>query len=151
VRRGEESHDEDRQLAEGILRAGRLLVAACTPAQVNGQTTRPTGDFTNAMWAEVRDASGQIVLRGQFVLAEGDDDDVERQAVLEPTGVDADARGEAEVEFDPAAPAVQEIEFEADNLEPRASYTVVIDGIDIGTAAAEARGTLDVEVDVPMQ
>ena len=128
-----------------------MMVAACSPAQVNGQTTRPTGDFTNALWAEVRDASGQIVLRGQFVLVEEDDDDVERKAVLEPAGVDADARGEAEVEFDPVAPAVQEIEFEATSLEPLAAYTVVIDGIDIGTAAANARGTLDVEVDVRLQ
>ena len=33
------------------------------------------------------------------------------KAVLKPTGVDADAAGEAEVEFSKAAPATQEIEF----------------------------------------
>ena len=128
-----------------------LAVASCSSTQVNGQTSTPTGDFTNAVWAEIRDAQGQILLRGQFALVEEDDDDVERQAVLEPTGIDPDARGEAEVEFDPAAPAVQEVEFEARNLEPGASYTVVIDGVDIATRLSNARGSLDVEVDIRMQ
>ena len=77
-------------------------------AQINGQSTTPTGDYTNASVAEVRDAQGQIVLRGQFAVAEEEDDDIERKVALEQTGVDADAAGEAEVEFAKAAPTVQE-------------------------------------------
>lgn len=128
-----------------------LAVAACTSTQVNGQTAIPTGDFTGAVWAEVRDGQGQILLRGQFALVEEDDDDVERKAALEPIGVDPDARGEAEVEFDPVAPAVQEVEFEAHNLEPRTAYTVVIDGIVIATGLSNTRGELEVEMDIRMQ
>ena len=116
--------------------------------QLNGQATAPTGDYTNAGVAEVRDAQGQVVLRGQFVLADEDDDDIERKARLEPTGVDADAAGEAEIEFAKTAPAVQEVEFAARNLQAGATFTFVIDGTDIGTATADRRGRAEVELEV---
>lgn len=111
---------------------------------------RPAGDFTNAATAEVRDGQGQVVLRGQFVLADEEDDDVERRAVLEPTGVDADATGEAEVEFSKAAPATQEIEFSVRNLPPGVVFTFVIDGTDVATATSDRRGRAEVEFDVRM-
>jgi hypothetical protein len=117
-------------------------------AQLNGQGTTPTGDYTNAVIAEVRDAQGLIVLRGQFVLADEEDDDIERKATLEPTGVDADAAGTAEVEFARAAPAVQEIEFAARNLQAGATFTFVIDGNDLATVTADRRGRVEVELKV---
>ena len=117
-------------------------------AQLNGQTTAPTGDLTNALIAEVRDAKGQIVLRGQFAVAEEEDDDVERKATLEHTGIDTDAAGVAEVEFAKAAPTVQEVEFAARNLQPGASFTFIIDGQDIATATADRGGKAEVELDV---
>ena len=90
--------------------------------QLDGQqTTAQPADYTNAVFAEVRDAQGLIVLRGQFALADEEDDDIERKATLEPTGVDADAAGEAEVEF-----AAQEVEFAARNLQAGATFTFVI-------------------------
>ena len=116
--------------------------------QLNGQATAPRGDYTNAAVAEVRDAQGQIVLRGQFALAAEDDDDIERKATLEATGVDADAAGEAEVEFTKAAPAVQEVEFSARNLQAGATFTFLIDGNDVATATADQRGRAEVELDV---
>ena len=91
-----------------------------------------------------------MVLRGQFVLADEEDDDIERKATLEPTGVDADAAGEAEVEFAKAAPAKQEIEFSVRNLQAGVAFTFVIDGIDVATATADRRGGAEVEFDVPM-
>lgn len=115
--------------------------------QLNGQAAAPTGDYTNAMFAEVRDAQGQIVLRGQFALAAEEDDDIERKATLEPTGVDADAAGEAEVEFAKAAPAVQEVEFAARNLQPGATFTFVIDGNDVASAMADRGGSAEVELE----
>ena len=66
--------------------------------------------------AQVRDAQGQVVLQGQFMPPDEEDDDVERHATLAPTGVDADAAGEAEVEFAKAAPTSQEVEFSVTNL-----------------------------------
>jgi hypothetical protein len=72
--------------------------------QLYGQeSTLPTGDFTNAAVAEVRDSNGQVLLRGSFAPVEEADDDIERKAALEAVGADVDAAGEAEVEFSKAA------------------------------------------------
>ena len=68
------------------------------------------------------------MLQGQFVAADEDDDDIERKAVLKPTGIVANAAGEAEVEFAKSAPAEQEIEFSVSGLQPGAAFTFVIDG-----------------------
>lgn len=116
--------------------------------QLNGQATAPTGDYTNASVAEVRDAQGQVVLRGQFTVVEEEDDDIERKAVLEQTGIDADAAGKAEVEYAKTAPTVQEVEFAARNLQPGATFTFLIDGHDVATATADRRGNAGVELEV---
>ena len=125
-----------------------VAVAGYMVVQLNGQATAPTGDYTNASVAEVRDAQGQVMLRGQFTVVEEEDDDIERKAVLEQTGIDADAAGEAEVEFAKAAPTVQEVEFSARNLQPGATFTFVIDGHDVATATADRRGNAGVELEV---
>ena len=125
-----------------------VAVVAYMAVQLNGQTTAPTGDFTNASVAEVRDAQGQVVLRGQFAVAEEEDDDIERKATLEQAGGDADAAREAEVEFAKTAPTVQEVEFATRNLQPGATFTFVIDGHDVATATADRRGNAEVELEV---
>ena len=107
-----------------------------------------TANFTNAAVAEVRDAQGQVVLHGQFVLGDEDDDDIERKATLTPTGIDADAAGEAEIEFAKSAPTKQEVEFSVRGLQSGATFTFVIDGYEVATAAADARGRAEVELDV---
>jgi hypothetical protein len=89
-----------------------------------------------------------VVLRGPFVLADEEDDDIERKTALEPTGVDADAAGEAEVEFSKEAPAEQDVEFSVRNLQAGAVFTFVIDGVDLATATADRRGRAEVELDV---
>jgi hypothetical protein len=128
--------------------AATMAIAAYMVVQLNGQTRTAEADFTNAVTAEVRDAQGQVVLRGQFVAADEDDDDLERKATLEPAGADTDATGEAEVEFARAAPSNQEVEFSARNLAPGAAFTFVIDGIDVATATSDRRGRAEVEIDV---
>ena len=127
-----------------------IAAAVYMVVQLNGQERAAAGDFTNAATAEVRDAQGQVVLRGQFVLVDEEDDDIEKKATLQPTGADADAAGEAEVEFAKAAPTKQEIEFSIRNLQAGASFTFVIDGTDVATATADRRGRAEVEVDVPL-
>ena len=127
-----------------------LAVAAYMVVQLKGQEKPTTADFTKAATAEVRDAQGQVVLRGQFVLADEEDDDIERQAMLEPTGIDADAGGEAEVEFSKVAATKQEIEFSVRNLQAGSAFTFAIDGIDVATATADRRGRAEVEIDVPL-
>jgi hypothetical protein len=137
-----------RQVIPALGLLATIAAALYMVAQLNGQPSTPTGNFTNAAVAEVRDAQGQLVLRGQFHVSEEDDDDVERKAVLAPTGVDADAAGEAEVEFDTSVPSEQEVEFSVRNLAPGAVFRFVIDGIDVATATADARGRAEVEVEV---
>ena len=125
-------------------------IAAYVVVQLNGQAIATTGDFTNAATAEVRDAQGQVVLRGQFAVApdEEAEGEVERKAVLTPAGADADASGEAEIEFAKATPAAQELEFSVANLAPNSTFTFVIDGTDVATATTDARGRAETEWDV---
>ena len=140
---------KDKRQAVSIIGLLATTVAAVyMVVQLNGQERPPTGDFTNAATAEVRDAHGQVVLRGKFVLVDEENDDIERKATLEPSGVDADAAGEAEVEFSKGAPAIQEVEFSVRNLPPGIAFTFVIDGVDVATATADRRGRAEVELDV---
>jgi hypothetical protein len=118
--------------------------------QLNGQTAQLPADFTNAALAEVRNAQGQAILSGHFQLVEEEDDDVERKASLAPTGIDADATGEAEIEFSQSAPAEQEVEFSVRNVAPGAVLTFVIDSTDVASATADSRGRVEVELDVRM-
>ena len=134
--------------AAGLLTT--MAVAAYMVVRLSAQTATPAGDFTNAALAEVRDAQGQVLLRGQFQLADEEDDDIERKAVLATTGVDADAHGEAEVEFSKNAPATQEVEFSVRNIAPGAILTFAIDGVEVATATADGKGRAEVELDVPM-
>jgi hypothetical protein len=119
-------------------------------AQLYGQTPTPTGDFRSAITAQVRDAQGQIVLEGRFAAPVEEDGGVERKATLAPTTVDADAAGEAEIEFKQPTPTRQEVEFTVSHLQPGAQFTFVIDSIDIASATADRRGRAEVELDVPM-
>jgi hypothetical protein len=131
--------------------AGTVAFAVYMVTQLHAQTTVQPADFTNAAIAEVQDGQGQIVLRGQFAIAdEQDEDDVERKAALQPAGTDADAAGEAEVEFAKSAPAKQEIEFSVRNLAAGTSVTFIIDGQAVGQASVDRRGRAELEVDVPL-
>ena len=134
--------------AAGLL--ATVAAAVYMVVQLNGQTAQPTTDVTNAALAEVRNAQGQAILSGQFQLVEEEDDDVERKAVLAPTGADADAAGEAEIEFSKSAPAEQEVEFSVRNVAPGAVLTFVVDGTEMATATADKRGRAGVELNVPM-
>jgi hypothetical protein len=118
--------------------------------QLSGQAATATGNFTNAAMAEVKDVQGRVVLQGQFVASDEEDNDVERKAALKPTGNDAAAAGEAEVEFAKSAPTKQEVEFSVRGLQAGATYTFVIDGQELATATADERGRAEVELDVRM-
>jgi hypothetical protein len=131
--------------------AGTFAFATYMVMQLHAQTTVPAANLTNAAIAEVHDGQGQIVLRGEFAVAdEQDDDDVERKAPLQPAGTDADATGEAEVEFAKRAAALQEIEFSVRNLAAGTSVTFLIDGQVVGQAVVDRRGRAELEVDVPI-
>ena len=85
--------------------------------QLHAQSDVPPADFTNASIAEVHNREGHVLLRGQFAVADDqNDDDVERKAALQTAGTDEDATGQAEIEFAKTAPKLQEIEFSVRNL-----------------------------------
>ena len=141
---------DNRQVipAAGLL--ATVIASVYMVVQLNGQTGQPTADFTNAALAEVRNAQVQVILSGQFQVVHEEDDDVERKATLAATGVDADAAGEAEIEFSKSAPAEQELEFSVRNIATGTVLTFVIDGTDVATARADRRGRAEVELDVRM-
>jgi hypothetical protein len=122
-----------------------IAMAAYMVVQLSAQNPAPSADLRNAQTAELRDAQGQVVLSGQFVAVEEDDDDVERKAVMQPTGADADAAGEAEVEFAKDAPTEQEVEFAGRSLQAGARYTLMIDGVEVAAGSADRGGELEVE------
>lgn len=122
-----------------------MVVAVYFVVRLSGQAPTTTGDFTNAATAEVKDAQGQVILRGQFEVSDEEDDDVERKATLKPVAGDNDAAGEAEVEYASSGAAEQEIEFSIRNVQPEATYTFVIDGRDVADAKADGRGRASLE------
>ena len=141
---------ETRQVIPIAGLALTVAFAACMATILHAQTAVLAGDFTNAAVAEVHDAQGQVLLRGQFSLSdEQDDEDVERKATLQPAGTDSDAAGEAEVEFAKASPAQQEIEFSVENLAAGSSVTFLIDGQVIGMASVDQRGRAELEIQLP--
>ena len=127
-----------------------IAVALYAVVQLQGQAQAPTADFTKATTVQVKDAQGRIVLQGEFMAPVEEDGGLERRATLAPTGVDADAAGEAEVEFAKTAVTMQEVEFAVRNVEPGASFSFLIDGIDVASATSDRRGRAEVELDVRM-
>jgi hypothetical protein len=140
---------DTRQWIPAVGLLGTVAAAVYMVVQLSAQTTSTAADFSNAAVAEVRDGQGQVILRGQFAATDEDDDgdEIERKATLQPTGVDPDASGEAEVEIPRSAPASPEIEFSIRNVQPGGTFTFAIDGRDVATATADRRGRAEVEVD----
>lgn len=139
---------DKRQLIPVAGMACTIAVVGYLVAGLNGQSVVPAGDFRNAASAEIRDAQGIVVLQGPFMPADEDDDDVERKATLAATPADADAAGEAEVEYARDATTVQEVEFSARNLQAGAAYEFVIDGVEVANATADDKGRAEIELEV---
>ena len=118
-------------------------------ARFNGQDAVQGTDFRKAATAQIRDSTGKVVLHGTFRLVEEEDDDIERKAALVAT-TGGEVMGEAEVEFATEMPADQEVEFAARGLEAGATYTLLVDGQEIASLTADARGRIAIERNVPL-
>jgi hypothetical protein len=138
---------------KAVLVAAVLAVAAMTGYVVAvfnvRKPTLASADFRNAVTAEIRSSQDEIVLRGTFMLVEEEDDDIERKAALAAT-TGGEVMGEAEVEFATEMPAAQEVEFAARGLVAGATYTLVVDGRVVATVAADPRGRIAIELEVPL-
>jgi hypothetical protein len=140
--------NDTRQLIPIAGLVATFAMSAYMVIQLSAQTASPAGDFRNAAMAEVHNAQGQPILRGQFSAVDEEDDDVERKARLESSGTDADATGEAEIEFPRNDPARQEIEFSVQKLEPGTALTFLIDGQTIGQATVDRQGRAEIEITI---
>ena len=132
---------------------GGVLAAAITVVAVVQAGSNPaaqiSGDLKNAAVAEVHDAQGQVLLRGNFVPVDADDrGEVERLATLAAIAPGVTGSGEAEVEYQVDDPAVQEVELMLSGMTPGMDVVLVIDGARITPAKADGKGRVDVEVEV---
>jgi hypothetical protein len=106
------------------------------------------GDLSNATTLEVKDSTGTVVLRGHFVDAPEDDDDLERKATL--TGSIATVMGEAEIEVSRNNNRLdQEVEVSVSNLAPDTTYTVFVDAKRLGTFQTNKNGKAEMELTTP--
>jgi hypothetical protein len=116
------------------------------------QASQVTGDFRNAAMAEIRDAQGQVLLSGTFAPVDADDrGEVERLAKLSAANTSIKATGEAEVEYQTETPTDQEVEFAAEGIAAGTDVTFVIDGTTVGTAKANSKGKVEIEIAVKSQ
>jgi hypothetical protein len=138
------------QIASGVGLVATILVAAVTVVQLRGEpSAQITGDFRNAAVAEVHDAQGQVLLRGDFAVVDADDaSEVERHATLTAVAQDVKATGEAEVEYQSDKPTEQEVELTVSGLNAGTAITFVIDGQRVATATADRRGGVEIELAV---
>jgi len=128
-----------------------IVMAAFVATQLYAQDAPEVrADLRNAAAAEVRDAQGIVLLKGEFVAVDEDDDDVERKAALKATPSSGGASGEAEVEFPKTGVVEQEVEFSAKGLTRGAKYSFVIDGKVIGTAPSRNDGSIELELKIKL-
>ncbi|HEY7442974.1 MAG TPA: hypothetical protein VH701_11185 [Vicinamibacterales bacterium] len=183
-------------LRQIIPATGLFILAGFSPfvAECLGQERRATlssevGDLSGSKNVEVRDAAGQAVLRGQFVVGSRRDDDNERIAALRATATNGTTaqtdtpppsdtgrrkgngereggkkgrdkggstvpRGQAEIEtrttyFGLGNPT-QKLELSVRGLAAGATYTLIIDGKQIGSFGTTQRGRAEFSWEGPV-
>jgi len=68
---------------------------------------------------------------------------VQREATLNPTGIDPDANGKVKIELSGSR---EQLEIEASKLEENASYTVVVDGFLLSTIVTDGSGSFKISL-----
>ena len=106
------------------------------------------GDLAAAKLVEVRDAAGQVVLSGTFVVENKPDGDVEGKAILTGTGLNAGAKGEAEFEVstDSRGMMEKELELSVHKLAAGTSFSMFVDGQQVVTFTTNQRGAAELEM-----
>lgn len=106
------------------------------------------GDLAGAKLVEIKDAAGQIVLSGSFVVENKQDGDVEGKALLTGTGINAESKGEAEFEVSKNRKGTTEKELEVSvrKLAPGTSFSVFVDGQQVTTFSTNHQGAAELEM-----
>ncbi|HKP13883.1 MAG TPA: S8 family serine peptidase, partial [Blastocatellia bacterium] len=73
----------------------------------------------------------------------GGGSEVSKEASLNATGIDSDARGKVKTRFSSSR---ESIEVEGDKLDDNATYTVVVDGFVLETVTTEGNGSFHIEL-----
>jgi hypothetical protein len=123
-----------------------LLFAGVSVAQTQQVLS---GDYRNAAAAEIRNAQGDVLLKGTFAPADTDDDgEVERLAKLTPASAATGLAGEAEVEYQKDDPNVLVVEFLVTGAPAGAVLTLFVDGKSVMSATADDKGRAEAEVNI---
>jgi hypothetical protein len=112
------------------------------------QALSPTfGDLARVQRVEIIDASGNVVLNGDFATTSEDSDEIERTAPLTAKGATR-TRGTAEIEIARSKGVVtkDEIELTADGLPPRASCKLLVDGVQVSEFTTTNKGRVDLKL-----
>jgi hypothetical protein len=133
----------------GMFLLGCVVVAAVRNeiGEIKQPLPPSLDDLAAVRLVEIKDAGGQVVLRGSFTMTTKTNGDVEGEAPLAATGVDTDAAGKAEVEVSTRDGRVEkELEVEVRNLAPGASFNVFVDGPQVTTFTTNAGGAAELEL-----
>lgn len=104
-------------------------------------------DLAAVRLVEVKNAGGQIVLSGSFTMTTKNNLDIEGEATLAATSVDADAAGKAEVEVSKRNGNVEkELEVEVRKLAPGETFNLFIDGQQTAVIKTNQRGVAELEM-----
>jgi hypothetical protein len=133
---------------------GMFLLGCVVVAAVRGEgreIKRPLPQSLDNLAAvrlvEIRDAAGRTVLGGSFTTATKKNGDIEGEATLAATGVDADAAGKAEVEVSTRGGNVdKELEVEVSKLAPGATFNLFVDGQEAAVITTNHRGAAELEM-----
>jgi hypothetical protein len=106
------------------------------------------GDLASAKLIEIKDATGQLILSGNFIAENKQGGDIEGKALLTGTGVNATAKGEAEFEVSRNRHGSTEAELEVSvrKLTPSTSFGLFIDGRQVAIFSTNLRGAAELEM-----
>jgi hypothetical protein len=133
----------------GMFLLGCVVVAAVRDKgrEIKQPLPPSLDDLAAVRLVEVRNAAGQVVLGGSFTTATKKNGDVEGEARLASTGVDADAAGKAEVEVSTRNGNVdKELEVEVRKLAPATTFDLFIDGKQAASIITDQRGAAELEM-----
>lgn len=115
--------------------------------QLQHALPKSIGDLTKVKLIEIRDASGQQILRGAPEFTSEPDGDIAGFVVLEGLGT-TEAVGQAELEVSDEQKGVreQELEIEIKNLTPNATFSLYVDDKQVATFKSNSRGLAELEL-----
>lgn len=126
-----------------------FLLALTAVAADRSEQPLPIGfsNLANAKVIEIKDSTGQAVLRGSFTTEDADKDESELKASLTGTGIGSKAKGKAEIEIEKKNGTVtkQELELKVDDLPASTTFKVFIDGNEFATITTDKEGEADLK------